>query len=209
MDAASRFFVSMQHKLYYVVMSLARFNLFANSYHFLLTKAKPGFYRNLELSGVAFFWLWFGAGVLRSIPGWTTRIGFLLVCFIVTSPLHIQIVLSHFAQSTEDLGLYESFPARQLRTTMDVTCPDYIAFVHGGLNMQVTHHLFPRIPRHNLLAATVLIRKFAEEQGLEFQTYPFIQGNGRVLAVLQDVANQVSVLGKVASAQARGQIHSH
>ena len=55
-----------------------------------------------------------------------------------------QIVLSHWAQSTEDLGLYESFPARQLRTTMDVTCPEYIEWIHGGLNMQVTHHVRKR-----------------------------------------------------------------
>lgn len=31
-----------------------------------------------------------------------------------------QIVLSHFSRSTEDLGVLESFPHRQLRTTMDV-----------------------------------------------------------------------------------------
>ena len=139
-------------------MSLARFNLFANSYQFLLFKAKPGFYRNLEMTGVAFFWLWFGGGVLRSIPDLTTRLGFLVLCFVVTSPLHVQvsqlsglleqaahslhqITLSHFAQSTEDLGNYESFPARQLRTTMDVTCPEYMEWIHGGLNMQVTHHV--------------------------------------------------------------------
>jgi len=142
-DAASRFFVSIQHNIYYLVMSLARFNLFANSYGFLLFKAKAGIYRNLEIAGVAFFWLWFGWGVLAHIPTMGTRLGFLLLCFAVTSPLHVQIVLSHFAQSTEDLGLYESFPARQIRTTMDVTCPEYMEFIHGGLNMQVTHHLFP------------------------------------------------------------------
>ena len=160
-DAASRFFVSIQcvplpqtaetvyhltdvlcrHNIYYLVMSLARFNLFANSYGFLLFKAKAGFYRNLEIAGVAFFWLWFGWGVLAHIPTMGTRLGFLLLCFAVTSPLHVQIVLSHFAQSTEDLGLYESFPARQIRTTMDVTCPEYMEFIHGGLNMQVTHHV--------------------------------------------------------------------
>lgn len=109
-DAASRLFVSLQyvpisddasstqltdqllrHKLYYVVMSLARFNLFAESYMYLLFRAPSGFYRNLELTGVAFFWLWFGKGVLGSIPDLGTRIGFLLLCFVVTSPLHVQV----------------------------------------------------------------------------------------------------------------------
>lgn len=72
-------------------MSLARFNLFAESYMYLLFRAPSGFYRNLELTGVAFFWLWFGKGVLGSIPDFGTRIGFLLLSFIVTSPLHVQV----------------------------------------------------------------------------------------------------------------------
>lgn len=74
-------------------MSLARFNLFAESYMYLLFRAPSGFYRNLELAGVAFFWLWFGKGVLGSIPDFGTRIGFLLLCFVVTSPLHVQVSL--------------------------------------------------------------------------------------------------------------------
>jgi hypothetical protein len=111
-DAAAKFFVSIQsvdtlfssssviggllikfcrHKLYYVVMSLARFNLFVNSYVYLLTKAPAGFYRNLEICGVLFFWLWFGKGVLGNIPDLGTRLGFLLLSFVVTSPLHVQV----------------------------------------------------------------------------------------------------------------------
>lgn len=80
-----------RHKLYYIVMSLARFNLFANSYTYLLFKAKPDFYRNLELVGIIFFWMWFGGGVLRNIPDVTTRVGFVVLCFMVTSPLHVQV----------------------------------------------------------------------------------------------------------------------
>lgn len=84
-------FLFLRHKLYYIVMSLARFNLFAESYMYLLFRAPSGFYRNLELTGVAFFWLWFGKGVLANIPTWGTRIGFVVLCFMVTSPLHVQV----------------------------------------------------------------------------------------------------------------------
>lgn len=71
------------------------------------------------------------------------------------------------------------------------------------------YQLFPRIPRHNLRRATEYIKVFAKEQGLDFHTYYFIHGNARVLGVLRDVAEQVSVLGKVASAQARGELGHH
>lgn len=116
-------------------------------------------------------------------------------------------MLSHFAQSTADLGVYESFANRQLRTTMDVTCPTYLDFIHGGLHMQVSHHLFPRVPRHNLRRLNVLVREFASKHGLEYHTYTFTEGNGRVLSVLEDVARQVRVLAKVAKAQAAGELH--
>ena len=122
----------------------------------------------------------------------------------------LQIVLSHFAQSTEDLGPTESFAHRQLRTTMDVSCPPYLDFLHGGLHMQVSHHLFPRVPRHNLRQVNVLVQDFAAkhaDKGLAYHTFGFVEGNQKVLAVLRDVANQVSVLAKVAQAQARGELH--
>ena len=118
-----------------------------------------------------------------------------------------QIVLSHFARSTADLGPSESFVSRQLRTTMDVVCNEWIEFFHGGLHLQVTHHLFPRIPRHNLRRASKLVKEYCREQEIEYAEYSFTEGNKRVLGVLRDVADQVSLLTKVAEADARGELH--
>ncbi len=87
-----------------------------------------------------------------------------------------QIVLSHFARSTDDLGPTESFVSRQLRTTMDVICDPSIEFLHGGLHLQVTHHLFPRIPRHNLRKASLLVKEFCKEQEMEYAEYHFVEG---------------------------------
>ena len=100
--------------------------------------------------------------------------------------------------STADLGPTESFPHRQLRTTTDVICPSYLSFVHGGLHLQVTHHLFPRLPRHNLREASVLVKQFAREQGLVYAEFGFIKGNGDVLGVLKAVADQARLVGVVA-----------
>lgn len=125
-------------------------------------------------------------------------LAYLLTSHLVTSPLHVQIVLSHFAMSTDDLGPTESFPHRQLRTTTDVICPPYLAFLHGGLHLQVTHHLFPRLPRHNLREASVLVKQFAREQGLSYAEFGFIGGNRAVLGVLKAVAEQARILGTVA-----------
>lgn len=206
-DAPSRFLLKHQHKLYYIVMAFGRFNLYANSYGFLAFKARRDRWWALELAGLVSFWTWYGYGLLGSLPTWPLRIAYLMISHIVTSPLHVQIVLSHFAQSCDDLGLNESFASRQIRTTMDVDCPPWLDFLHGGLHMQVSHHLFPRVPRHNLRELRDrFVVPFAKEWGLEYHEYSFTKGNGRVLATLKRVADQVHILAKVAEAQAKGEL---
>lgn len=113
-------------------MCFGRFNLFANSYQFIWTKwpsrASPLFnLRLLELVGIAFYWTWFTL-LVKAIPGNGTKIMFVLISFAVTSPLHVQIVLSHFSQPVsvdseivQHAELIESHAHRQLRTTMDIS----------------------------------------------------------------------------------------
>jgi delta8-fatty-acid desaturase len=224
-DRAARFFTGLQHKLFYVVMSLARFNLCRLSYAFLLKRsfapkrAKGAVWSHwLEVAGIVCFWSWY-IPVLRGTGSWPKALAYLLISNVVPSPLHVQvclvrtprgarsrtpqIVLSHFSRSTADLGPAESFPARQLRTTTDVRCPPALSFLHGGLELQVTHHLFPRLPRHRLRAASALVKRFAAARGLEYAEFGFVAGNAEVRGVLRAVAEQVAIVGKVAQAEVR------
>ena len=207
LDAVARFLLPYQHKLFFVIMSVARFNLYALSYSFLLLRARRDKWFYIESLGLVCFWYWFLVHVLALIPTWSLRIAYLLVSHIITSPLHVQIVLSHFAQDTSDLGPQECFASRQIRTTMDVACPKYLDFFHGGLHMQVAHHLFPRLPRHNLRETRDrFVVPFCEEQGLVYDEMNFISGNGKVVSRLEEIATQVRVLCCVARAQAEGKL---
>lgn len=208
-DRFAKFFIAVQHKLFYVVMAFARFNLYANSYTFLYQKAwdtkraRGGYWAwRLEIIGLIFFWSWFGR-VLYGCGTWQRALAYLLVSHVVTSPLHVQIVLSHFSMPTGDLGPFESFPHRQMRTTTDVICPESMGFIHGGLHLQVTHHLFPRLPRHNLKRASALVKKFAKEEGLTYAEFGFVNGNKEVIGVLRGVAEQVKLIGQVARVEAQ------
>ena len=225
-DSISRLFIQVQHVLFYVVMSLARFNLYANSYAFLAKHCRDSSFARggkwvwwCEVFSLAAFWLWYGA-VLWGCGTWKKVLGYIIISHVVPSPLHVQvrlavyactmdelidtqIVLSHFSRSTEDLGPLESFPHRQLRTTTDVICPEYLGFIHGGLHLQVTHHLFPRLPRHNLRRASLLVKKFAAELNLEYAEFGFVQGNSEVRGVLRAVAQQLSIINTVAKAELR------
>lgn len=220
-DPLARVLIRFQHLLFYVVMAFARFNLYVLSYNFLLKRRHDGAQARggkwvswAELVAICCFWTWY-LKVTRGCGDVQNQLAFFAVSNIVPSPLHVQvsfhfellrsfaidifqIVLSHFSRSALDLGPKESFVQRQLRTTTDVICPEYLEFLHGGLHLQVTHHLFPRLPRHNLKRASRLVKEFAARENLEYAEFGFVEGNAQVRSVLRDVAKQVSILGNVA-----------
>lgn len=63
---------------------------------------------------------------------------------------------------------------------MDVVCSEDIEFVHGGLHLQVTHHLFPRMPRHNLRKASLLVKEYCTGHDITYQEHGWIDGYVRV-----------------------------
>lgn len=199
-DAFANFMIRYQNYLYYPILLFGRFNLYRLSWEYLLSDQAPRkgpawWHRWLELAGQVFFWTWYGYGVLYcALPGWRSRVVYLLVSHMVSSPLHVQITLSHFAMSTADLGVQESFPQKMLRTTMDVDCPQWLDFIHGGLQFQAIHHLFPQIPRHNLRRTQKLVLEFCRDTGIPYAIFTFVDGNKEVISRLGDVAKQVYIL---------------
>ena len=199
-DAFANFMLRYQNYLYYPILLFGRFNLYRLSWEYLLCGQAPKkgpawWHRWFEMGGQVFFWYWFGYGVVyRSIPDWGSRLIFILISHMVTAPLHVQITLSHFAMSTADLGVNESFPQKMLRTTMDVDCPTWLDFFHGGLQFQAIHHLYPRIPRHNLRRTQKLVMEFCRDTGIPYAVFTFYDGNKEVIGKLGDVAKQVRIL---------------
>ncbi|KAK4653181.1 hypothetical protein QC762_505820 [Podospora pseudocomata] len=217
-DAAAKFFISMQHNLYYVIMLFGRFNLYRLSMEYLILGQGPkkgvaAWHRWFEFAGQVFFWYWFGYELLyKSVDGGWNRFWFVMVSHMVTCPLHVQITLSHFAMSTADLGVDESFPQKMLRTTMDVDCPTWLDFFHGGLQFQAIHHLFPRIPRHNLRKTQRLVQEFCDEVGIPYALFGFVDGNKEVIGRLGEVARQAAILKKcqgVMIGEGRVERHHH
>jgi len=96
-DWFSRAMIAVQHRLFYVVMSLARFNLYRLSYrHLWITRNEPSKARGgrwawwLEVFALLGFFTWY-ANVLRGCGSWKTALMYLFVSNIVSSPLHVQV----------------------------------------------------------------------------------------------------------------------
>ena len=62
----------------------------------------------------------------------------------------------------------------QLATTRDLELPRVISFFFIGLDYQVEHHLFPRIPHQNLPLAARVTRAWCERNGVTHQRAPYV-----------------------------------
>jgi delta8-fatty-acid desaturase len=193
------FFVTKQAWLYYVLLSLGRFNLYFLAFDYVLGelfgrdahKLTPMHRRHriLEAVGLVFFWAWYGYFLVYStLPDTLTRVIFVLVSHVVTLPLHLQLTVSHFSMSTDEGPASETWVERTLRTTMDIDAARWLDWFHGGLQFQVTHHLFPRLPRHSLRRASELTREFCHDVGITYERYDFPECNRRLLGKLDEVA---------------------
>ncbi|GAB7358344.1 hypothetical protein MBLNU230_g2415t1 [Neophaeotheca triangularis] len=214
-DRVAELALPYQHYTYYPIMAVARFNLYFLSWAHLLSprsrnKGVMWWTRPTEIAAIVVYISWYFGGLLYlGIPTWWDRAVFLLVSHVVTMPLHVQITLSHWGTSTTDLGPSETFAQRQLRTTMDIRCPPWLDFIHGGLQFQAVHHLFPRVPRHNLRALQSLVREFCRDSEIEYLLYGFGEGNGVVVGRLREVAALVGVVVECGGDLARGKVGGH
>ncbi|CZT07859.1 related to delta 8-sphingolipid desaturase [Rhynchosporium agropyri] len=199
-NSFAQFVVPYQKYLYYPLLCFGRFNLYVLSLEFILMDKGPKsnrWHRYYELSGQVFFWFWFGYLIMWcSIPTWTQRFLFLMISHMVTMPLHVQFTLSHFAMSTVTPSRNEPWAMQQLRTTMDVDCPAWLDWIHGGLQFQTIHHLFPTMPRHNLRQASEEVKVWSEQVGLNYEVYGFVKCNGKVLSRLEEIGRQARFLNE-------------
>lgn len=117
---------------------------------------------------------------------------YLLISHGLAGFLHVQITLSHFAEDTYRGTAYnneeDEWFRMQVKTSLNVDCPEWMDWFHGGLQFQVEHHLFPRLPRHNLRKARTKVRALCLKHGVEYKEMGFVEGCIRVLRKMQQTA---------------------
>ncbi|KAJ3709363.1 hypothetical protein LUZ61_013068 [Rhynchospora tenuis] len=193
-DSLSKFLISHQHLTFYPVMGFARINLFAQSIILLLTKNDiPD--RAMEILGVLFFWLWYPL-LVSCLPNWPDRIAFVVASFNVTGIQHVQFCLNHFSSQ-----VYLGAPGgndwfeKQTMGTLNISCSPSMDWFHGGLQFQVEHHLFPRLPRCHLRKVSPFVKELCKKHNLPYDIASFWEANVRTVNVLRAAALEARKVG--------------
>ncbi|GKV00132.1 hypothetical protein SLEP1_g12876 [Rubroshorea leprosula] len=188
-DSVARFLVSYQHWTFYPVMCFARINLFSQSFILLLSKRKvPN--RGQEILGLLLFWTWYPL-LVSCLPNWGERIMFVVASFVVTGIQHIQFCLNHFSSS-----VYVGPPSsndwfeKQTIGSLDISCSSWMDWFHGGLQFQIEHHLFPKLPRCHLRKISPLVKELCKKHNLPYSSASFWKANEMTIGTLRAAALQ-------------------
>jgi fatty acid desaturase len=191
MNKLSKFLISYQHYIFYPLVLLGRFNIYIQQFKYLIYKSNNNIYRNIELCLISCFLLWVSY-IVYIMPSYIMGIQWLLISHIIAGILHIQIILSHWSRDILTGDLFNSktneWNIMQLNTTMNIKTPKKYDFIHIGLQFQIEHHLFPRLPRHNLRYARTLVKEVCEKHKIHYHELSFLDANIELWNSMKDTA---------------------
>lgn len=202
-DRITLFFLRRQDVLFVPLIFLSRFNLYLQSvlwfFRWRSTHMSRKF-RLLEIMTLLTHHVLI-LTLLQTIDGLGQRLLWYLTTNIFASYLNLQIVSSHFgmdliSEKTTDLPVGAHFLQQQLKTTTDIHTSRCNAWFYGGLQHQVTHHIFPRVPRHNLQGLSLRIKKLCNQHQLIYNEEYFLCILSNVLLTLKNVSREAVTMTK-------------
>ena len=182
----------LQTWVFYPLMAIARINLYLQSLLFIKKTTVPTVNKPLELAAMAVYFTWLGS-LLWSLPTLTQALCYITIAHAIVGILHVQICLSHFTQPKYHgmamTGVdHDSWFVMQVATSLDIATTWYDELFHGGLQYQVEHHLFPRVPRCNLRKIRPLVMEMCARHNIQYNIMGFVEANLALLNTLRESA---------------------
>ena len=190
----ARFVVKYQAALIFPLSLLQAISMLRSSIEFLAArKAKSTLGEALAIC--AHFALYFGLlfSVLEPLQA--------LLFIAVHRGLFGTYMVSIFAPNHKAMPLLErdskvDFLRRQVLTSRNVRANPITDFWYGGLNYQIEHHLFPRLPRNKLREAQPIIRDFCRDHSIAYHETGVLQSYREILQHLHKVGAPLREAGK-------------
>jgi linoleoyl-CoA desaturase len=131
------------------------------------------------LFGKAFFLVWALAVPMLVYPWWQVVAAFVGLSMAMSVVMAVTFQLAHAVEearfvSSEELGAdTRAWAVHQVETTVDF-CPrnKLLTWGLGGLNFQIEHHLFPRLPHTLYPVIAPIVARHCERHGVRYTTQP-------------------------------------
>jgi fatty acid desaturase len=181
----ARFIVKYQAALIFPLSLLQAISMLRSSIEFLAAKkAKSTLVEALTIC--AHFALYLG------VLFWVLEPLQALLFIAVHRGLFGTYMVSIFAPNHKAMPVLErdskvDFLRRQVLTSRNVVAHPITDFWYGGLNYQIEHHLFPRLPRNKLREAQPIIRGFCRDHCIAYHETSVLQSYKEILQHLHEV----------------------
>ncbi len=198
--------LSAQHVLMFPLLCVARFGLLFQGVKVVLwewRKRHTGLFcapgsqavRLAEALSLAVYYTYF-ATLLCRLPCAAERLAYTALSHAAFGVLHLQINLSHWSREVVPGRRHgeAGFVATQLGSTLNWTCHPLLDWFHGGLQFQIEHHLFPKLPRPHLRRVSPRVKALCAAHGICYHETGFLDATREVVATLRGVALQARAL---------------
>ncbi|WMJ75004.1 acyl-CoA desaturase [Cytophagaceae bacterium ABcell3] len=140
--------------------------------------------------------------IVLDLAWWQFLIGFLAMHLAEGWVLGLVFQLAHVVEDTEfpepdeNNIIEEAWAAHQMKTTANFSTGKFLAtWFCGGLNMQVEHHLFPKICHIHYPQIAPIVKKTAHEFGLPYiENKTFVSAIGSHYRILKKYAEDAKNL---------------
>jgi linoleoyl-CoA desaturase len=134
------------------------------------------------ISGKAIFFGWSIVVPMFVYPWWAVICAFLAYSMVVSLIVAVTFQLAHCVEEADFLSAQELaakprvWAVHEVETTVDF-CPRNpgLSWLLGGLNFQIEHHLFPRVPHTHYAQIAKIVRRNAELHGVRYVSHPSLR----------------------------------
>jgi fatty acid desaturase len=184
--AARRFVIRFQSVMFFVLLAQEAWRLHAAGFR----AARAGVLRHpgLELGLVALHGALLLTAAFWTLPWW------LAVVFLLVNQTVFGFYLGAvFAPNHKGMPVYRSTTEldwlhRQVLTARNIRPGRCTDLVFGGLNYQIEHHLFPTMPRANLIRARPIVREYCDTHGIPYREVSAVASYREVARYLRGVS---------------------
>jgi linoleoyl-CoA desaturase len=137
------------------------------------------------VGGKAIFVVWAVVVPLLVYPWYGVAAAYVVVAMVASLITAVTFQLAHCVEEADFVAPEElledrrAWAVHEVETTVDFCQRNpFLTWVLGGLNFQIEHHLFPRVPHTHYAAIAAIVRRKCAEHGIRYTTQPSL---GRAL----------------------------